>query len=243
LTIQNSTFANNSAIGAGSHGNGGGVLNTGTATIQNSTFSGNSAPGGGGVDNHGTLNLGSSIIAGNTGAFYPDMDNLMQGSINSLGHNLIGDGTDLGLSNGVNGDQVGRAARPIKAQLNTLGSYGGPTQTMSLQANSPAIANGNCNLSSPAVPVSADQRGAVRKTPCDVGAFESGTSLPTTTPARTGYFSPPLSAPYAVELKPKRATDPPSHHTMERELGVRFVASANHGFGENIDKRATPVKV
>jgi hypothetical protein len=43
---------------------------------------------------------------------------------------------------------------------------------MSLQINSPALGNGNCNLGSPAAPVTTDQRGIARKTPCDIGAYE-----------------------------------------------------------------------
>src|SRR5262249_12609496 len=56
--------------------------------------------------------------------------------------------------------------------LNPLANNGGPTQTMSLQAASPARSNGNCNLGAPAAPVTTDQRGVARKNPCDVGAYE-----------------------------------------------------------------------
>jgi hypothetical protein len=193
VTIQNSTFSTNSATGAG-----GGVYNNGgTVTIQNSTFSANSAPSGygGGVSNSGTLtiqnstfsansasvnggavyvasgtfNLGSSIVAGNSASSGgPDIS----GAVNSLGHNLVGDGTGATGLTGT-GDQVGTSASPINPLLNALAYNGGPTQTMSLQASSPTISKGNCSLSSPAVPVSTDQRGVSRKTPCDVGAYET----------------------------------------------------------------------
>jgi predicted outer membrane repeat protein len=156
VTIENSTFANNSANGggggvlsegtliirnstfSGNHANneGGGVASGGTTAtliIQNSTFTGNSTGGsGGGVDSsyNATLYLGSSIIAGNTGSAGPDISN--GATITTLGHNLVGDGTNSGLTNGASGDQVGSTGSPINPLLNTLSDNGGPTQTMSL---------------------------------------------------------------------------------------------------------------
>jgi len=37
--------------------------------------------------------------------------------------------------------------------LDPLGTYGGPTQTIRLQPGSPTIGQGDCNLPSPAAPV------------------------------------------------------------------------------------------
>ncbi|MHB8627792.1 MAG: choice-of-anchor Q domain-containing protein [Aggregatilineales bacterium] len=160
LFISNSTFFGNSG------GNGGAINNNGTATIANSTFSGNSATVGGALDNvtHSTLNLGSAIIAGNsaTGGG-PDLG----GVIVSLGNNLVGNTS--GASGFVVSDQLN-----VNPLLNPLAlNPPGRTQTMSLQASSPAIGTGNCNLPSPATPVSADQRGVTRKAVCDIGAYES----------------------------------------------------------------------
>ncbi len=190
VTISNSTFFNNLA----SSSQGGGVENLGLLTISNSTFSANYGSQGGGVDNLGTLYLGSSIIAGNTShSGGPDLNG---GTDNTLGNNLIGDGTNSGLTNGTNGDQVGTAGNAINPQLSSLGSYGGPTQTFLLQPGSPAIGMGNCNLSSPAVSVTTDQRGVARKTPCDVGAFESFGFSPATLPnaIQGNAYSQPITA-------------------------------------------------
>ncbi|MHB8751830.1 MAG: right-handed parallel beta-helix repeat-containing protein [Aggregatilineales bacterium] len=166
-TISNSTFFGNSSI----TGSGGGIVNnsTGPLTISNSTFSGNSATtggAGGGLYNYsGTLNLGSTIIAGNSASSGgPDVS----GTITSLGNNLIGN--PFGASGFISSDQ-----QNVTPLLNALGNYGGPTQTMSVQLASPAIWHGNCNLGSPAAPVTTDQRGISRKTPCDVGAYETQT--------------------------------------------------------------------
>jgi CSLREA domain-containing protein len=45
---------------------GGGILNGGTLTITNSTFSGNKALGGGGIENYGTLTVTNSIFSDNS---------------------------------------------------------------------------------------------------------------------------------------------------------------------------------
>lgn len=59
----------------------------------------------------------------------------------------------------------------IKPRLGTLGNHGGPTQTVALQADSPAINDGaDC----PAT----DQRGAARNGACDLGSYEFGALPP-----------------------------------------------------------------
>jgi len=61
-TVTNSTFSGNSASAFG-----GGIDNTGTVTVTNSTFSGNSAGAdGGGIDNAVTLTVTNSTFSGNT---------------------------------------------------------------------------------------------------------------------------------------------------------------------------------
>ena len=78
--------------------------------------------------------------------------------------NLIGVGGSDGLVNGQNGNMVGVAA-PL---LGSLGSYGGPTQTIPLLPGSPAIDAGT----SSGAPTT-DQRGENRVGAVDIGAFES----------------------------------------------------------------------
>lgn len=53
--------------------------------------------------------------------------------------------------------------------LETLADNGGPTETMALQSNSPAIDAGGTNCTS------TDQRGATRMGNCDIGAYERNT--------------------------------------------------------------------
>ncbi|MCX6619327.1 MAG: hypothetical protein NTZ98_24935, partial [Acidobacteria bacterium] len=160
ITISNSTFSNNSSDFCGAICAGWGVQLTAT----HSTFSGNSASWGvGAIERRetGTVTLGSTIVAGNTSEH--DSPNL-NGSINSLGHNLIGNTS--GSSGWVASDQLN--TDPL---LNAPADNGGATPTQSLQLSSPAIAMGDCNI---APAVTTDQRGVARKTPaCDVGAYEA----------------------------------------------------------------------
>ena len=65
LTFHEGVVADSSAVG-----NGGGILNHGTAALTNVTLSGNSATGisssGGGIDNAGTVTLTNVTVSGNT---------------------------------------------------------------------------------------------------------------------------------------------------------------------------------
>jgi hypothetical protein len=86
--------------------------------------------------------VGNTIIATNTAPQGPDA----WGTFASQGTNLIGVGTgSAGWVAGApqNNDMVGTAAAPINPGLNPLGNYGGPTQTMTLRANSVARNAGN----------------------------------------------------------------------------------------------------
>ncbi len=199
LTIRNSTFSGNSVTaGAYAHinntamltpfpstpggtptlnnsvGDGGALLNDlqATATISNSTFAANSATHyGGGIFTYGTLHLKSSIIAGNTGIYHPAD---LIGQVDSQGSNLIGDMTEA--AGFLSSDQLHIDPLLSPLALNAPGS----TQTMALQAGSPAISKGDCSA------VTVDQRGIARKSPCDVGAYEVDTvNTPTATSTLT----------------------------------------------------------
>jgi len=119
----------------------------------------------GGISGSGIKVL-NTIVAGNTG-----------GDINGTFHsasqnNLIGNGAEGNLSNGLNGNQVGTTASPINAGLSTLGNYGGPTQTHALLAGSPAI-NAGSNAAVDWALLTMDQRGSNRNVNnVDIGAFE-----------------------------------------------------------------------
>ncbi len=183
---------------------GGGVMNNGTLTMINCTVTGNVCPWlGGGIANNGTLTLRSctitnnyqygaggphaqgvratgpttiqnTIIAGNgTGA--PDFEPEYEGTLTSLGHNVIG-------PNGVpahvpaTGDQVDVTTAQVN--LAPLANNGGTVPTHALNPGSVAIDQGNSDG------LATDERGSPR--PCDdplianatggdgadVGAFE-----------------------------------------------------------------------
>jgi predicted outer membrane repeat protein len=159
LTVTNSTFADNSAYAGGY---GGGIYNDGgTLTVTNSTLSHNSAYGGGGIENYkGSAAVNNSILSqstpgGNCG-----------GTIPSGFYNISDDLTCGGSFAHEN---------PLLSPSG-LKHNGGPTETIALQPDSPAI---------DVVPIdlcpATDQRGAPRPDPaspaetaCDIGAFESG---------------------------------------------------------------------
>jgi hypothetical protein len=95
----------------------------------------------------------------------------VSGSVTTSDHDLVGDGTGSNLSNGANGDQVGTSASPINPLLGPLQDNGGPTPTMALLPNSPAIDAGDSMASG--LP-STDQRGYPRISgpAVDIGAYE-----------------------------------------------------------------------
>lgn len=159
FTAINSTISGNTAAVAA-----GGISVESPVKLVNSTVTGNSvtdkpSPDGGGGIARGsvrgdTLELLNTIVAGNFADVGPDIN----GTVTSLGHNLIGDGTDTsGIVDGVNGDQVGTGVLPIDPLLGPLQDNGGPTFTHALLAGSPAIDAAD-TIAGP----STDQRGVSR---------------------------------------------------------------------------------
>jgi CSLREA domain-containing protein/uncharacterized repeat protein (TIGR01451 family) len=139
-------------------------------TLTNVTISGNTTANAGG---HGALwqrpsggthitTLHNTIVSGN---LVGGVANDIEGTLEALSsHNVVGTGG--GLSNGVNGNQIGI----LDPLLAPLGNYGGNTLTRALLPGSPAINAGNNGLAT-----NADQRGVTRPQQgnADVGAFES----------------------------------------------------------------------
>jgi predicted outer membrane repeat protein len=181
LTIDNSTFSGNSAVG-----DGGGISTTPdvapvqitsttiTANTADSDSDGQGAGGGLFVSAGTTVALHNTLIAGNfvspgktsvPSVSVPDL----AGSVVSLGYNVIGDGTgSSGLANWVNGDQVGTGTKPLAAHLGALEDNGGPTPTCAELFGSPALGKGDPSLAG-----STDQRGQPRPAQgVDVGAFQ-----------------------------------------------------------------------
>jgi hypothetical protein len=172
LTVRRSTIAGNFAF----NGQGGGVSNAagGMVTIVQSTIAGNvSDEAGGGILNEGTVTLTASIVAGNAADRGDEpTDCANAGTITSGGYNVSG----TPCTSGEPTDRSGTFDAPLDAMLKTLGSYGGPTQTMVPRPGSPAVnaipigvAGGLCPSSG-----TTDQRGIARPQDgaCDSGAVE-----------------------------------------------------------------------
>jgi CSLREA domain-containing protein len=170
LVVNNSTFSGNRASeGAFDNYGGGAICNMaeyGSAelTINNSTIAFNSAKWGGGISNrYGTMNVKNTIVAGNTvhaGGAGSQCSN--SGTITSS-YNLESS-TDCGFTG--TGD-----LQNTDPHIGLLGPNGGPTWTHALEAGSPAINAGSCTDTA-GNPVTTDQRGVLRISPCDIGAYE-----------------------------------------------------------------------
>jgi hypothetical protein len=159
LSVTNSTFWANNATQTG-----GAILNSseGVLDVTNSTFSGNSSgEGAGGVHSRfgDTATLRSTIVADNAGG------NCL-GLITDGGYNVDDDGT-CGFTQATGSlPNTNPLLDPAGLQDN-----GGPTQTIALQPESPAVdlvGQGACP------PPTTDQRGVQRPQgeSCDSGAFE-----------------------------------------------------------------------
>lgn len=187
VSVIGSTIAGNQGASAGAIS----MRNFNALVVRDSTISGNTGPLGGGLYVPGpagsggasTLTLTDSIVAGNGGGGSAADCSDQQSGI-SGGHNVVGVGDGCpAIVNGVNGDQAGTASTPLSPGLGALASNGGPTQTMALQAGSPAINAGNAT-DCLAKPVSGtDQRGVTRnvktRITCDVGAYDTSVPLKT----------------------------------------------------------------
>ena len=189
LTISNSTISDNSATG-----DGGGIENESTLTVANSTIAYNTVSSGGfggGLDaDASTATLNNTIVALNTsgtgsGATPDDIAQQYAGVVSpSSAYNLVGTGGSGGLTNGVDGNQVGVASPEIGA----LAENGGPTQTIALLPGSPAIDAGSNALAvdpSTGQPLTTDQRGTgfarIFNGTVDIGAYEVQPYLVVTT--------------------------------------------------------------
>ena len=119
--------------------------------------------------------LDNTIVALNTSGSGATPDDIAGTVSLASAYNLIGTGGSGGLSNGVNGNQVGVA----DPGLGPLAYYGGPTQTIALLPGSPAIDAGSNALAvdpSTGQPLTTDQRGPgfvrIYNGTVDIGAYE-----------------------------------------------------------------------
>ena len=149
LTLINTTVSGNNANGFG----GGVDVLGGTASIINATITNNHGDndnggggGAGGLRNQGgTVTMHNTIVAGNFAGSATTTRNDIEGALQAASsNNLVGDGTNMtGITNGVNGNQVGTSGSPIDPQIGSLADNGGITFTHALQPTSPAVEAGN----------------------------------------------------------------------------------------------------
>ena len=167
-TLTNVTIANNTA------GSGGGLFNNPPASapenlirVVNSTIAFNN---GGGLRSFGTLNFSilNTLLASNGGSDCPNTD------IVSEGFNLITNTSTCNISGVTTGNLLN-----VGAGIGSLANNGGPTETIALNAGSPAIDAATAVGAPPT-----DQRGVARPVGAafDIGSFEAptgGGALPT----------------------------------------------------------------
>jgi predicted outer membrane repeat protein len=190
LTVADSTFSGNSATdGGGAIANGTDLLGGGTITVANSTFSGNSASegNGGAITNAAhcgaTFNAPCPAMLTNTIIANSPQGGNCSGTITDGGHN-IDDGTTCGFTGTGCTTTSGSSFCSTNPKLDPAGlaNNGGPTQTIALQAGSPAVNAGNESVCAAPPVNNLDQRGYVRPgtghTNCSIGAYEADATPP-----------------------------------------------------------------
>jgi hypothetical protein len=146
---------------------------SGLVSLDSVTLAGNTAARGGGLSNDSgpLVTLHDTVVGNNTASVSgPDCS----GQVTSRGYNLEG-GTDCALNGAGDHQGADLGLRPLSAN-------GGPTPTMALLPNSPAIDAGDPVCPPP----HSDQRGVTRPQGprCDAGAFEEVQVMPA--PPATG---------------------------------------------------------
>ena len=162
VTATNCTVSSNSGDGIANKSSAGGPV-----TATNCTVSSNGSDGILNDSSSGTdTTITNTIMADNTSAN-------CGGTITDGGHNLQSPGTTCGTTI--------TTADP-KLDPTGLRNNGGPTQTIALEAGSPAINAGNESVCAAAPVNNVDERGFVRPglgaTNCSIGAFEFNSSGP-----------------------------------------------------------------
>jgi uncharacterized repeat protein (TIGR01451 family) len=181
--ITNSTFSGNSAtLMGGAISLSGSTAAVGAMTLTHVTIANNAVTGGGGVgggiykDQTGGFNIDRSIFANNTAPTGPNCNAAGAQFFNSLNYNVIGSTNNCTTNGTTTNNFVGAVA------LNALAGNGGPTQTISLPAYSPARDR------APTCATPTDQRGAARPLgiQCDSGAVEASPTVPQAPTIGTG---------------------------------------------------------
>jgi hypothetical protein len=188
LSLVNSTISGNIATtGELGVSQGAGLCSGGATTIRNSTIANNSSTGAdsqsGGISNfQNALDIGNTIIAGNSAINYPEIRN--QGIVSSAGGNLIGDSAGNSADTDLAVTYQASDILDISPMLAALQNNGGAMMTQALLPGSPAIDKGvNALAVDPFnnTALAADQRGLTRvidgnadsAATVDIGAFET----------------------------------------------------------------------
>ena len=159
--------ANNASVG-------GGLYNSGTATLVASTISGNTTyHGGAGIYAGSTLTLNNTIVAGNNSAPYDSgsvSPSDIAGTSVSGSNDLVGTGGSGGLSSSTNLLGI------TNPNLGPLADNGGPTETMVALVRQPSHPSWHCGaqVGPGDTPITTDQRGEPLDTPNpDIGAYQT----------------------------------------------------------------------
>lgn len=182
--VSNSTFSGNAAGQLG----GGFIVEQASATLRNVTMSANTASQGGGVagvSGNASIDLGNTIVAGNTGTGGRNELSSTSGAVlTSSGNNLIGDSTGDAADTNSTITYQSTDILDTNPMLGTFKNNLGTTPTYSLQPNSPAIDKGdNAKAVDPFnnSALTTDQRGLPRivdappppnTATVDIGAYE-----------------------------------------------------------------------
>lgn len=177
MLMVNSTVSGNNAAGPG-----GGFMITETDSYLSMIFTtvtqNHAAKDGGGFYNSefSSLYLKRTIVAENTTLIIGKSKNPdCFGTAISNQNNLIGiyDSDGCGFSpSSVGNDLTGTLANPLDPGLLTLSDNGGPTETHALGKFSPALDHITYSSIGCGIIYHYDQRGVIRFSPCDIGAYE-----------------------------------------------------------------------
>jgi hypothetical protein len=193
LVATNVTASGNGARAGGALAN----LANGVATLTHSTLSGNHASDGGGISNLAAATLRNSILAGSIGG-----DAASSSPLGYSGINIVSDGS---------AGCAAPACLAVDPLLDAAGpkSNGGPTETIALQAESPAVDAAFpaiCGEALPQGPGGVDQRGQPRPSgpACDIGSFELKQAPPPLLPVPPLSPLPPPDTSVTVSIAGKR---------------------------------------
>ncbi len=244
LSVTNSTFAHNATqiggvggtsigLGApgagGSPGLGGGIsTSAGLASLDQVTVAFNSSAASGGglyATTGGVITEANSIVSDNTGVSDLNCASASSGVIANAGSDIVFGDNAASLCPGVDKDPL---------LDSTLAFNGGPTETLAIRTQSPAIdlvASSSCS--------GADQRGIPRPQPegCSAGAYQYAPPLITSTAASA---SSTTSATVTASITPNLSAQP-TMVTVNYGTGTSFgssTAAQNIGDGSSDNNAA-----